>query len=39
MSAHGNSEQWWLENWWQVIVIALGIILVLIFALYGPTTS
>ncbi len=35
MSDHTKKEPW-LEEWWGVLVIALGIILTLIFALYGP---
>ena len=38
MSVHRTAEQWWLESWWQVIVILLGVIFVLVLALYNPTT-
>lgn len=36
MSDHSKKEPW-LEEWWGLLVIGLGIVLTLIFALYGPT--
>jgi hypothetical protein len=34
MSSH--SKGWWLDRWWPLLVIAFGVGLVLLFALFHP---
>ncbi len=38
MSA-STTKTGWLESWWQVLVILLGIIMVAIFLAYSPVTN
>ena len=33
------AKTWWLESWWQVLVILLGVIMVAIFLAYSPVTN
>ncbi len=34
-----TTKTWWLEAWWQVIVILLGVMMVAIFLAYSPITN